>query len=92
MINRRPAAITAVAACAVLLLGGCTQDAICGSGDYPVLRIGGTGRQCIAKGQEPPAGWARFPSGQVPRHVDDTWDVFWRTHTLDQHGATVEAK
>lgn len=91
MANRRPAAIMAAAACAAaLLLGGCTQDAICGSGDYPVLQTGGTGRQCIPKGQDPPAGWSRYPSGQEPKHVDDSWDVFWRTHTVDRTGKTVE--
>jgi len=90
MINRGAAAIVAAAAGAVLSLGGCAQDAICGSGDYPVLQVGGTGRQCVAKGQQPPAGWSRFPAGQTPAHVDDKWDVFWRTHTLDKAGRTVE--
>jgi len=91
MINCRPIAIAAAAACAVLMLGGCGQDAICGSGDYPVLQVGGTGRQCLTKGQDPPAGWSRYPAGQAPEHVDDKWDVFWRTHTLDVTGKTVEA-
>jgi len=90
MIDRRHVAIAAAAACAAVLLGGCTQDAICGSGDYPALQVGGTGRQCVSKGQDPPAGWARYPAGQVPEHVDDTWDVYWRTHTLDESGTTVE--
>lgn len=87
--RRVTAAIVVPVTCVALLLGGCTQDAVCGSGDYPVLRVGGTGRQCLPKGQAPAAGWARFPSGQVPAHVDDKWDVFWRTHTVDASGRTV---
>ena len=75
---------------AALLLGGCGTDAICGSGDYPVLQTGGTGRQCVARGQAPPAGFARYPAGQEPKHVDDKWDVYWRTHSLDRNGAVIE--
>jgi hypothetical protein len=87
---RRHFASTVTAAVAGLLLGGCGQDAICGSEDYPVLQTGGTGRQCVPKGQEPPAGFARYPGGQEPKHVDDEWDVYWRTHTLDGAGKPVE--
>ena len=88
MVSRRARFVVSV--CAVLLLAGCVPDAICGSDDYPVLQVGGTGRQCLPEGQEPPAGWARYPPGQEPKHVDDKWDVYWRTHTLDTAGRVVE--
>jgi hypothetical protein len=68
------------------------QDAICGSGEYPVQQIDNTGRQCVAKGEEPPAGWTRYPAGQEPKRVDDEWDVYWRTHTINQHGEVIEAR
>jgi hypothetical protein len=91
--TRRPAAFVVVAGVvAALALGGCTfRDAICGSDAYPVLQVGGTGRQCVSKGEEPPAGWARYPAGKEPKHVDDDWDVYWRTHTLDPEGNVVDA-
>ncbi|MBU2666919.1 hypothetical protein KOI35_25740 [Actinoplanes bogorensis] len=87
----RPAALTLAAVGVASLLSGCMQDAICGSDDYPVLQTGGTGRQCVPKNEEPPAGFARFPSGQEPKHVDDEWDVYWRTHTVDDTGKTITA-
>jgi hypothetical protein len=80
-----------VAVVAAVSLGGCIDDAICGSDDYPVLQVGGTGRQCVPAGEEPPAGFARFPAGQEPKHVDDEWDVYWRSHTLDQGGKVTSA-
>ncbi|MBL7255708.1 SCO0607 family lipoprotein [Paractinoplanes lichenicola] len=86
---RRPAVLAVVASTAALLLGGCMKDAICGSDDYPVLQTGGSGRQCVPKDQEPPSGFTRFPEGQVPEHVDDEWDVYWRNHTIDSSGQTI---
>jgi len=86
MINRQ-VAVGLVAACAAAVLTGCGADAICGGGDYPVLQVGGTGRQCVPKSDDPPAGFARYPVGKEPKHVDDEWDVYWRTHTLDKNGA-----
>jgi hypothetical protein len=73
-----------------LLLGGCGEDAICGGGEYPVQSINGTGRQCVAEKQDPPSGFARYPSGKEPRHVDDQWDVYWRTHAVDPTGRIVD--
>lgn len=32
----------------------------------------------------------RYPKEKVPQKVDDKWDVYWRTHTLDQHGGVLE--
>jgi hypothetical protein len=78
---------------AVLLLAACGfQEAICRSGEYPVMQVGGTGRQCVADGEEPPAGFRRYPAGQEPKHVDDKWDVYWRTHTIDQNGNVVQSR
>lgn len=92
-IIRRCVVTLAAASLPAALLVGCTfQDAICGSDDYPVLQIGSTGRQCVAKDAEPPAGWTRYPEGKVPKHVDDEWDVYWRTHTIDQSGNIVESE
>ena len=51
--------------------------------------VGGTGRQCVPDKQDPPTGFARYPSGKTPKHVDDQWDVYWRTHALDEHGNIV---
>jgi hypothetical protein len=90
MTSPRRAAFLSAACAAALSLTGCLQDAICGSGSYPVIQVGGTGRQCVDKGQNPPTGFARFPSGQEPKRVDDKWDVYWRTHTVDETGHTVD--
>jgi hypothetical protein len=73
-----------------LLLGGCGNDAICGGGEYPAQQINGTGRQCVPTGQTPPSGFARYPAGKEPRHVDDKWDVYWRDHTVDPAGRIVD--
>ncbi|GIF19993.1 hypothetical protein BJ973_002102 [Actinoplanes tereljensis] len=89
MIKRQIAGAL-VAACAAAVLAGCGFDAICGGDDYPVLQVGGTGRQCVPKSDEPPAGFARFPADKEPKHVDDEWDVYWRAHTLNESG-TIEA-
>ena len=81
-----------VAAVAALLVGGCAPEAICRSAEYPAQQIGGTGRQCVPQGQDPPSGWARYPAGQEPRHVDDEWDVYWRTHSLNAGGKVIEVR
>ena len=89
MTKRTTAGSVAVGLVATLL-AGCGQDAICGGGHYPVQAIGATGRQCVADAQDPPAGFARYPAGKLPRHVDDKWDVYWRTHAVDQSGKVVD--
>ncbi|MEU6217510.1 hypothetical protein ABZ845_08305 [Streptomyces sp. NPDC047022] len=85
-----------VAATAVAALAGCSspdfRDAICSSGEYPVLTVNGTGSACVKNGERPPAGYTRYPEGKVPQHVDDKWDVYWRTHTLDENGHVVDAR
>ena len=74
-----------------LLTGACSmQDAMCGSGEYPVLHVGSAGSACAPDGEEPPKGYARYPEGKVPQHVGDKWDTYWSTRTLDENGKTIE--
>ncbi|MER7723233.1 hypothetical protein [Streptomyces sp. NPDC096323] len=92
----RPARIIAaalVSAAAVVALTGCSGyvESICGGGEYPVMTVGGTGSACVKDSEEPPKGYTRYPEGKVPKHVDDKWDVYWRTHTLDKNGNIIEA-
>nr|WP_128642938.1 hypothetical protein [Streptomyces sp. SS] len=87
--------VALASAAAVVALTGCagleyTED-ICSSGEYPVLSVGGTGSACVSDKEEPPAGFARYPEGKVPQQVDDEWDVYWRTHTLDKNGNIIDA-
>jgi hypothetical protein len=82
----------ALAGVAGTLLVGCsTQEAICGGGEYPVMSVGGTGSACVSDGNEPPKGYVRYPQGKVPEHVDDKWDLYWNTHTLDKNGDIIKA-
>ncbi|GAA2591696.1 lipoprotein [Winogradskya consettensis] len=84
-----PALVVAGLAAAVLT-GGCTADAICGGGNYPVkLADSATGSTCVPDGQDPPAGYVRYPAGKVPKKVGDKWDVYWQTHKLDKLGKEV---
>ncbi|MFE5898479.1 SCO0607 family lipoprotein [Streptomyces sp. NPDC056488] len=89
------AATALTGAAAVLTLTGCSglsfQDAVCGGGEYPVLAVGGTGSACVKDGEKVPEGYTRYPGGKVPRKVDDEWDVYWRTHTVDKDGNIVDA-
>ncbi|NEC86179.1 SCO0607 family lipoprotein [Streptomyces sp. SID12501] len=86
----RIAAAALVSAAAVVALTGCsafeyTED-ICSGGEYPVLAVGDSGGACVSDKEEPSAGWARYPEGKVPQQVDDKWDVYWATRTLDKDG------
>jgi hypothetical protein len=73
-----------------LLSAGCAEDAICGSDDYPVKAVGSkTGQDCVPEGQEPPAGYVRYPEGKVPERVGDKWDEYWSTVVVDEKGAVV---
>ncbi|MFG2432998.1 SCO0607 family lipoprotein [Streptomyces sp. NPDC048590] len=80
---------------AALALTGCGgfeyREAVCGGGEYPVMSVGGTGSACVQDDEEPPAGYVRYPKGKVPQQVDDKWDVYWDTHTLDREGHIVDA-
>ena len=74
-------------------LVGCSgQERICGDGEYPVKAIGNTtGRSCVADDQEPPAGYVRYPEGQVPQHIGDEWDTYWDSRIIDANGTVTEA-
>lgn len=89
----RVAAVLASAA-AILSLTGCAgweyKENICGSGEYPVFTVGGTGSACVSDKEEPTAGYARYPEGKVPQEVGDKWDVYWETHTLDKDGKIID--
>ncbi|WP_229860344.1 SCO0607 family lipoprotein [Streptomyces litmocidini] len=91
----RLVAAALASAAAVVALTGCAgveyREDICSSGEYPALSVGGTGSVCVSDKQEPPAGFVRYPEGKVPRQVDDEWDVYWNTHTLDKNGNVIDA-
>lgn len=88
----RVAAATALSAvAAAVALTGCSfQGDICSEGEYPVMTVGNTGSACAKDGEEPPKGYVRYPEGKVPQKVDDKWDVYWRTHAVDEDGNIVE--
>lgn len=88
----RRAALATVLAGVVLIASGCSiRERICSSGEYPVKAVGNkTGRTCVPDGQDPPAGYVRYPEGKVPRYVDDTWDQYWRTVVVDEYGNVVD--
>lgn len=95
--RRHGSAHTAAAAlaslAAVVALTGCSleyKEDICSSGEYPVLTMGGTGSACVSDGEKPPTGYTRYPQGKMPQQVDDQWDVYWRTHTLDKDGKVID--
>ncbi|WP_156726394.1 SCO0607 family lipoprotein [Streptomyces apocyni] len=74
-----------------LMLTGCSfEEASCAGGEYPVMTVGATGSACVANDEEPPKGYVRYPEGKVPKVVDDKWDVYWRTHTVDESGKIIE--
>lgn len=73
-----------------LLVGCMSGDRICRSGEYPVKHVGTTtGRTCVPDGEEPPAGYVRYPAGKVPKHVGDKWDKYWSTVVVDDKGNIV---
>ncbi|MFK4066372.1 SCO0607 family lipoprotein [Streptomyces sp. NPDC029674] len=80
------------ATAAAVLTGCSTEDAICGGGEYPVLRVGSSGSACQPDGEEPPKGYARYPEGKVPEHVGDKWDKYWSDRTLDKNGKIIKLK
>ncbi|WP_433445982.1 SCO0607 family lipoprotein [Streptomyces sp. CA-142005] len=85
----------AVSVMTALGLGACAgleyKEDVCSSGEYPVLTVGGTGSACVTEGMEPPKGFVAYPEGKVPKQVDDKWDRYWNTHTLDSSGKIIEA-
>jgi hypothetical protein len=74
-------------------MSGCLFDErICGSGHYPVKAVGNTtGRTCVPEGEQPPAGYVRYPEGKVPERVGDEWDEYWSTVVVDENGAIVSS-
>lgn len=76
------------------LAGACSadlRDHICGEHEYPTAAIGyeGGSGSCVPEGQQPPKGEVRYPKGEVPQHVDDTWDTYWQKHALDADGKLI---
>ncbi|MFB9412595.1 SCO0607 family lipoprotein [Dactylosporangium matsuzakiense] len=66
------------------------RERVCRSQEYPVKAVGNrTGAACVAKGQEPPAGYVRYPAGQEPVYLDDEWYRYWQDKVVDEHGAIV---
>lgn len=86
----RATVLTSVLISAAGLLSACsfsTADAMCSGGEYPVVAVDSTtGGACVKKGDNPPSGYTRYPKGKMPKHVDDKWDTYWRTHTVDAKG------
>ena len=69
-------ALSALLVGAALGASGCSlQERVCGSGEYPVRTVDPTdsGMACAPDGEEPPAGYERFPAGEVPEFVDDVY-------------------
>ncbi|MGA5300424.1 SCO0607 family lipoprotein [Nucisporomicrobium flavum] len=90
MRTRTMSMVSVAALAAMFLLGGCAEDAMCSSGEYPVKAIRSTtGGACVPDGQDPPAGYVRYPAGKVPQHVDDKWDKYWSEHMLDEKGTEI---
>ena len=61
---------------AALSAGGCSaRERVCSSGEYPVRTVDASdgGLACTRDGEEPPAGYERFPAGEVPEYVDDVY-------------------
>lgn len=75
---------------AVLLTGCSMEDASCGGGEYGVIAVGSTGNACVPDDENPPKGYVRYPEGKEPEHVDDKWDIYWQTHTIDENGKIIE--
>ncbi|GAA2410086.1 lipoprotein [Streptomyces pulveraceus] len=89
--SRSAVGLALAAATVAALTTGCSmEDATCGGGEYPVMTIGGTGSACVSDDENPPKGYVRYPKGKVPEHVDDKWDVYWRTHSVDKDGRIIE--
>jgi hypothetical protein len=75
------------------LVTGCSgAEKICPGDQYPVKAVGNeTGRTCVDKDKNPPDGYVRYPTGKVPKHVDDEWDVYWRDKIVDKDGRITSA-
>ncbi|MFI5840263.1 SCO0607 family lipoprotein [Catenuloplanes sp. NPDC051500] len=85
--------LLSVLALSTVVLSGCSgQEKICRDGEYPVKAVDSTtGRACAPNGEEPPAGYVRYPDGKVPKHIGDEWDTYWSTRSIDKNGTVTEA-
>ncbi|MEV0005842.1 hypothetical protein AB0H28_26655 [Micromonospora sp. NPDC050980] len=92
MRTRTMIALAAVGLSGLTLTAGCSfKESICGNGEYPAIAVGAQGGSaCFPEGQEPTAPYVRYPEGKVPQHVDDEWDVYWRTHGIDENNRIIE--
>ncbi len=69
-------ALSAVVVVTTLGTSGCTiRERVCGSDEYPVRTVDPTndGSACAAEGEDPPAGYERYPAGEVPEYVDEMY-------------------
>jgi hypothetical protein len=76
---------------AALPLAACDlREKVCGGGAYPAKAVGNkTGATCVTEGQDPPAGYVRYPARKEPVYVDDEWDRYWHSVVVDEHGNVV---
>ncbi|WP_161952565.1 SCO0607 family lipoprotein [Actinoplanes sp. TFC3] len=93
MRKRISIVLATVGMAGVVVTGGCSiVENICGDGEYPAIAVGPEGGSaCFPDGQEPAAPYVRYPEGKVPQQVDDKWDVYWRTHGVDEHGTIIDS-
>ncbi|MFJ6086331.1 SCO0607 family lipoprotein [Streptomyces sp. NPDC092369] len=91
----RVAVLASVVISTAGLLSACsfsTADAICNTGEYPVMAVGSSaGGACVTNGDAAPSGYVRYPKGKVPQHVGDKWDTYWDSHAVDAQGKVVSA-
>lgn len=69
-------ALSVLAVVAGLGSSGCSlRERVCGSDEYPVRTVdrAADGMACAPDGEEPPAGYERFPAGQEPEFVDELY-------------------
>jgi hypothetical protein len=87
----RYAALAVLGAAVGLAVAACSsQERVCSEGQYPVKYVGSaTGSMCVADAEEPPAGYVRYPAGQVPEYRFDKWDKQWQNAVFDKDGNVV---
>ena len=74
--TRRTTPLVLLTVLAALGAGGCSAgERVCSSGEYPVRTVDASdgGLACARDGEGPPAGYERFPAGEVPEYVDDLY-------------------
>lgn len=69
---------------------GLMKERVCDEGQYPAKYVGTrTGQACFDDGTRPDEGYVRYPDGQEPEYVGDTWDRKWADVVLDADGRPV---